>query len=247
MNTSHTEDRGVLPDEVALGETLTRTCVGCGTEYEWTSREGYQWPTSYCTRKCKRKSSPGRRVKLDSPDAQLGEGMVLLICGRCEMPFGWTPRGDGTLRPPTYHSESCAERASQQRKKDRIRAGRAQAVTAEQRKQQTTDRERGELIAAMSAAARELLLPASHCATCGKVASPTKEAAKEAKRAIEQRARRTNEVRYFQCPDGWWHWTRMDATLSGFRAHHAERLMTESPASLRHRGRGAWNHLGETR
>lgn len=62
-------------------------------------------------------------------------------------------------------------------------------------------------VAAASAAARELLLPATHCPTCNKVASPTKEAAKAAKRAIEHHTRHTNEVRYYRCSAGYWHWT----------------------------------------
>lgn len=61
--------------------------------------------------------------------------------------------------------------------------------------------------------------PPTHCVPCGKLACLTENAAKEAKRAVEQQTGRTNEVRYYQCPEGWWHWTRMDATLDGFRAH----------------------------
>lgn len=60
--------------------------------------------------------------------------------------------------------------------------------------------------------------PPTHCASCGKVACPTEDAAKVAKRAVEIATGRTNDVRYYQCSDGWWHWTRLDATLDGFRA-----------------------------
>lgn len=62
------------------------------------------------------------------------------------------------------------------------------------------------------------LLPPAHCLPCDKVACPTEDAARVAKRAVEQNTGRRNEVRYYQCPEGWWHWTRMDATLDGFRA-----------------------------
>ena len=60
--------------------------------------------------------------------------------------------------------------------------------------------------------------PPTHCIPCGKVACTTEEAAKVAKRAVEIARGRTNEVRYYRCPEGWWHWTRLDATLDGFRA-----------------------------
>lgn len=66
-------------------------------------------------------------------------------------------------------------------------------------------------------------LPPTHCAACGKLACPTEDAARDAKRAVEAQAGRTNEVRYYQCPEGWWHWTRMDATLDGFRARQVQR------------------------
>jgi hypothetical protein len=229
MRESNTIDRGILPDEEPIGTTLARTCIGCGSDYEWTSREGFQWPTSYCTRSCKRKSSPKRRTKLDSPDEAPDAGMILLICGRCEEPFGWTPRAEatGTLLGPTYCSQTCQSAAHNKRKKDRKRAV---AETVE-------DRERTNRIMAESDAARELMLMGGKCSACGKVANPTKAAAKDAKRAIEQRSGRTNEVRYYQCDDGWWHWTRMGADLETWRA---ERMMTTSPASLRHRGRGGW-------
>jgi hypothetical protein len=242
---SHSDDRGILPDEEPIGTVLTRTCIGCGTDYEWTSREGFQWPTSYCTRKCKRKSSPKRRVRLDSAE-DADEGMVLLICARCEEPFGWIPRAAATghHRPPSYCSQTHADRAAEARRRARKKAAKE---TVAETQRQADERERQERIEALSAAARELLLPAARCETCGKVANPTKQAAKEAKRAIEARSGRTNEVRYYQCEDGWWHWTRMDASLDGWRRHRVEQLMTESPASLRHRGRGGWNHLGETR
>lgn len=245
MTEAHTVDRGILPDEEPIGTTLARTCVGCGVDYEWTSRPGYQWPTSYCTRSCKSRCSPKRRTRLDVP-ADAGSDVVLLICGRCETPFGWTPRPDatGTLTPPTYHSATCQKAAAVKRRKDKARA---EARDETERQQRAEEQARIDQIAAMSAAARELLLPAARCETCGKVANLTKEAAKDAKRAIEQRSGRTNPVRYYQCDDGWWHWTRMDATLDGFRARQAEHLMSESPASLRHRGRGGWRQIGEVR
>lgn len=62
------------------------------------------------------------------------------------------------------------------------------------------------------------LLPPTHCIPCGKVACPTEDAAKAAKRTAEIRTGRHDEVRYYECPEGWWHWTRMDANLDGFRA-----------------------------
>lgn len=64
--------------------------------------------------------------------------------------------------------------------------------------------------------------PPTHCQTCGKVACPTKDAAKVAKRTAEANTGHTNDVRYYQCPDGWWHWTRLDATLDGYLARTAE-------------------------
>lgn len=60
--------------------------------------------------------------------------------------------------------------------------------------------------------------PVMHCLPCNKLACPTEAEAKAAKRAVEARTGRTNEVRYYRCPEGWWHWTRMAATLDGFRA-----------------------------
>lgn len=61
-------------------------------------------------------------------------------------------------------------------------------------------------------------LPPTDCIPCGKLACPTEDAAKAAKRGVEQKTGRTNDVRYYQCSEGWWHWTRVDATLDGFRA-----------------------------
>lgn len=240
------EDRGILPDEQPIGTVLDRTCIGCGTDYRWESREGWQWPTSYCTRKCKRKCSPKRRTKLDSPGmvaADGADGMVLLLCTRCEDPFGWTPRegATGTLRPPSYCSQTCQSAAHNKRKKLRKQA---QAAIAEQRQVAEQEQKRTAQVMAMSEAARELMLPAGRCLSCGKVASPTKADAKRMKREIEAKAGRTNEVRYYECPDGWWHWTRMDASLEGWRT---EREISTSPASLRHQGRGAWRHIGEAR
>lgn len=186
-----------MPSPVREGTILTRTCHHCGVEYEWISEPNNQWPTNYCTKRCKRKGSVNRRVRLqstrDAPD-----GMVLLICGRCERPFGWIVPADSTAAPPIVCSDTCRTAARKARRKARD-LGPVKTV-------RDVERERVE---AMAAAARELLLPASHCTSCGKVASPTREAAKEAKRSIEQQARRTNEVRYYECPAGWWHWTRM--------------------------------------
>lgn len=64
------------------------------------------------------------------------------------------------------------------------------------------------------------LLPPTHCVRCDKVACPTEEAAKDAKRAVEVKTGRRDEVRYYECPEGWWHWTRMDASLDGFRSRN---------------------------
>ncbi len=63
--------------------------------------------------------------------------------------------------------------------------------------------------------------PPSVCVRCGKVACPTEAAAKEAKAAVQAKTGRVDEVRYYQCPDGWWHWTRVDASLDGWRARRA--------------------------
>jgi hypothetical protein len=60
--------------------------------------------------------------------------------------------------------------------------------------------------------------PPARCWPCGKLACLTEDAAKVSKRAIEARTGHIDEVRYYKCPEGWWHWTRMDATLDGFRA-----------------------------
>lgn len=65
--------------------------------------------------------------------------------------------------------------------------------------------------------------PPTYCIPCGKVACPTEDAAKDAKRAVEAATGRTNEVRYYRCPEGWWHWTRLDATLDGYRARTGAR------------------------
>jgi hypothetical protein len=63
-------------------------------------------------------------------------------------------------------------------------------------------------------------LPPTHCVPCDKLACPTEDAARATKRAVEDRSGHTNAVRYYQCPEGWWHWTRVDATLTGFRARN---------------------------
>lgn len=65
--------------------------------------------------------------------------------------------------------------------------------------------------------------PPSRCGTCRKLACPTREAAKAAKRAIEVQTGHVDEVRYYECPEGWWHWTRLDATLDGYRARVVSR------------------------
>lgn len=243
--TATREDRGILPDEEPIGTVLDRTCIGCGVDYQWTSREGYQWPTSYCTRSCKRKSSPKRRIKLGATDKVETEaaGMVLLLCARCEEPFGWSPRegATGTLRAPSYCSQTCQGAAHEKRKKLRRQA---QVATAEQREHVDQEQRRAAEVTEMAEAARQLMLPAGRCVSCGKVASPTKADAKRMKREIEAKAGRTNEVRYYECPDGWWHWTRLNATLEGWRT---EREINTSPASLRHQGRGAWRHLSDLR
>lgn len=127
-----TDDRGVLPDEVPLGVTLDRVCVGCGTAYQWTSREGWQWPTSYCTRSCKRKSAATRLVNLDDVD-ETPEGMRLLICAYCGEPFGWTPRAeaDGILSPPIYCKPTHGTAARLARRK--LRRAQADAEKAARR------------------------------------------------------------------------------------------------------------------
>jgi hypothetical protein len=205
-------DRGVLPEDVPVGETRTIVCAGCGEEYEWTSREGWQWSTVYCTKACKRRASYRRRVKLADPE-QAAPGMRLLWCARCGNPFGWTPRDPASSSdaPPLLCGDTCRVAMRERRKKARLAAKadekaarrETEAQAAERAEQEADDARRTE----MAEAARALLLPATHCIPCGKVASLTKEAAKEAKRAVEQRTGRTNEVRYYECPEGYWHWT----------------------------------------
>lgn len=63
--------------------------------------------------------------------------------------------------------------------------------------------------------------PPTHCERCGKLACVTEQAARLAKRDVEARTGHRDEVRYYECPEGFWHWTRMDATLDGYRARSA--------------------------
>lgn len=271
----HTDDRGILPDEVPIGATLTLTCPNGEHTFEWTSEPGYQMPRTYCSKKCKNRARHLRfrthRIPLDGEADEMAGDMRLLICTLCEDPFGWiSTEGSSVTGPPLYCSIACKERAKRLRKKardDERDAGRAirraeyeAAVAAKQQRvanresregrieeanrlrQELEQRQRqikndADRITAMSEAARFLMLPAGRCTTCGKVASPTEDTAKDTKRAIERKSGRTSTVRYYQCPDGWWHWTRMGADLDTWKA---ERMMTTSPASLRHRGRGGW-------
>jgi hypothetical protein len=225
--------------EHPIGTEMERVCISCGQQYMWTSEPGRQRATIYCSKRCRRRKTPDRRVKripLTEESADAANDLALLICARCWLPFGWAPHAESSDdSPPMYHSLSCRDAARRSRKKARAAARKPGQQETQEQREAAQDAEH---IAAISAAARELLLPASHCTACGKVASPTKQAAKDAKRAIEQRANRTNEVRYYQCPDGWWHWTRL--LDSSFRRPALERAMTESPASRKHRGREGW-------
>lgn len=208
------DGRGVLPErEEPVGTVLERTCIGCGEDYQWTSTEGFQWPTQYCTRRCKRQSSVRRRQRLTDP-GEATEGQVLLFCSRCGDPFAWTPRtapGESSDRPPVYCSQTCQLAIREKRKKEarrlREEARTERRENAAELAARQADEEHAAKVSAISAAARELLLPVTHCLRCNKVASPTEQAAKDAKRGVEARTGRTNEVRYYQCGDGWWHWT----------------------------------------
>jgi hypothetical protein len=208
-------DRGVLPEDVPIGETRTIVCAGCGEQYEWTSREGWQWPTVYCTKACKRRASYARRVKLADPE-QAAPGMRLLWCARCGLPFGWTPRDPDSSSdaPPRVCGDTCRIALAVKRRKARAaEKAAAKAVptppppTEAERLARAEEEAEATRRSEMADAARALLLPATHCVPCGKVASLTKDAAKAAKRAVEQRTGRTNEVRYYECPEGFWHWT----------------------------------------
>lgn len=189
------------PAAAAAGQLRLLLCVRCEAMFGWLpmQAEHGDHPPLYCSPTCSAAMHLRRRK------------------ARAEAAFA--------LRAQRRADHEANEAAAQQRKADKAaRAGRiAEAnelrAALEARRRAVAgwahppatpvaeDVAHEAQVAALAAAARELLLPATHCPACNKVASPTKEAAKAAKRGIEQRTGRTNEVRFYECPSGFWHWT----------------------------------------
>lgn len=182
----------------------TTNCARCGEAFEWIENTDLaDWPRTYCSKSCRMQVNRERRTT-DLANA-VGTDIRLLSCVRCGIPFAWSRPNVDDADPPHYHSTTCQRAGRKARQKSQVRAGQS-APTVETAR-----------IVAQADAARELLLPAGKCTTCGKVANPTEQAAKEAKAAIERRSGHRNAVRYYQCPDGWWHWTSREATKDAYR------------------------------